>query len=454
MKISVSNLGAIKKATIHLGGLTIFVGQNGTGKSYLAKVVYGLQRFETIFISCINNPEKFYEAIFNSSVGSTEELIRLLEKYTAADLRDAIPRLANLHGQLFASRLAEYFNDDSKTFKKTTITYTDIEELSTAKLEGVIDATLKQIKHSIAAQSNATLTSPEHFLWLLCVNIFVEYGGGFADYFPAARSNFMLTYKALYRARADEHVGLESISDKLLLASKGNHTRRTGALIRFDKPTEDFLSRLYDLDSNRTTSLMDVANKLEQFLYGEDQLLVDQSEGTLPDFRYHIKNTDNKIRLHLASSMVTETSPLLIGLRHWIEPNGVLIIDEPESHLHPEAQKALVNVLTSAVNKGLRVLLITHSPYILSCVNNLIKLKIIKDKYPQDSELESFIKANSQLVAIEKPVAAYLYDRKGKVKDMVSVTTGLIDEAEFTEPFDEISEVYEALRSIEWAHRK
>jgi predicted ATPase len=40
MKISVSNLGAIKEATVEVGGLTVFVGANGTGKSYLAKVIW------------------------------------------------------------------------------------------------------------------------------------------------------------------------------------------------------------------------------------------------------------------------------------------------------------------------------------------------------------------------------------------------------------------------------
>ena len=45
MKISVTNLGPIKEATVELGGLTVFVGPNGTGKSYLAKTGKGGQCF-------------------------------------------------------------------------------------------------------------------------------------------------------------------------------------------------------------------------------------------------------------------------------------------------------------------------------------------------------------------------------------------------------------------------
>jgi ABC-type multidrug transport system ATPase subunit len=179
---------------------------------------------------------------------------------------------------------------------------------------------------------------------------------------------------------------------------------------------------------------------------------VNQAEGSLPDFRYQVKNSENKLRLHLTSSMVTETSPLLIGLKHWVEPDSLLIIDEPESHLHPEAQRALVNGLAEAVNQGLKVILITHSPYILSCVNNLIKFDRLVKNFPDDNDVQTLQKAHPEMVALEKKVTAYHFGLDGIVKDIV-LSSGLIDEAEFTEPFDRINEIYETMRDIEWEHR-
>ncbi|MCQ8127067.1 AAA family ATPase [Methylomonas rivi] len=458
MKIAVTNLGPIKEATVELGGLTVFVGPNGTGKSYLAKVIYGLQRHETLAASYFNHAEHFYQALFGKAMGTVQEVLTDLQRLKPSSLQQAMPNLANLYAELFKDKLGEYFNDDSQLFYETTITYSDVIVLPEEVLEEVISAAIDQAKTWINAQSSATLLTreevkPEQFIWALCWYLFWGVGGGVADYFPAARSNFMLTYKEIYRARADEHVGLETISDKLLLASRGHQTRKTGKLARFDRPTEDFISRLYDLDSSVVGPLADIAVELQRRLYREDRIVIEQSEGQLPDFRYQVNDIATKIRLHLTSSMVTETSALLIGFWHWIEPNSIVIIDEPESHLHPEAQKTLVNGLAEAINQGLRVILITHSPYILSCVNNLIKFGSLIKNFPDDSNVTKLKGEHPDMVALEKHVSAYHFGRDGMVKDIV-LASGLIDEAEFTEPFDRINDLYEAMRDIEWEHRR
>ncbi len=457
MKISVTNLGPVKQATVELGGLTVFVGPNGTGKSYLAKVIYGLQRHETMTSSCLGHSEQFYQILFGKRLGTEQEALTDLQQLKPAMLQLAIPKLANLYAELFKDKLSEYFNDDSQLFGETTISYSDVIVLPVEVLEEVIKAAVDQAKAWITAQSGATLLTrdevkPEQFIWALCWYLFWGVGGGLADYFPAARSNFMLTYKEIYRARADEHVGMEFISDRLLSASKGHQIRKTGNLARFDKPTEDFISRLYDLNSSVTSPLAHIAVELQSRLYGDDRIVIEQPEGQLPDFRYRVNDTASKIRLHLTSSMVTEISALLIGFWHWIEPNSVVIIDEPESHLHPEAQKALVSGLAEAINQGLRVILITHSPYILSCVNNLIKFGSLIKNFPDDDNVAKLKSEHPDMVALEKKVTAYHFGRDGMVKDIV-LTSGLIDESEFTEPFDKINDLYEAMRDIEWEHR-
>ena len=459
MKITVSNLGPIKQATVELGGLTVFVGPNGTGKSYLAKVLYGLQHTDTLWLSFSNQVDEVYPIIFGKPIGTVEQAVTDLQQLTPAVLIEAIPKLADFHAEQFKARLNEFFNDDSDMFENTHIGYSQFQVFDQEFLSNLIDSVNKQVQAWLNNQTNSTLLTaqaniqPETVIWALCWNLFWWMGGGVSDYFPAARSNYMLTYKEIYRARADEHVGLEAISDKLLLASKGQNTRKTGKLIRIDKPTEDFLSRIYNLNSAEQTPLAAIADTLQNRLYGGDNLIVNQPEGALPDFVYKVQGTENNLRLHLVSSMVTETSPILVGFRHWVQPNGLVIIDEPESHLHPEAQSALINVLAEAVNQGLRLILITHSPYILSCVNNLIKFGKLTERFANDEQVTQFKAEHPDMVALKKPVHAYHFGRDGEVKDIV-LPSGLIDEAEFTEPFDRINELYEAMRDIEWEHRE
>jgi hypothetical protein len=58
------------------------------------------------------------------------------------------------------------------------------------------------------------------------------------------------------------------------------------------------------------------------------------------------------------------------------------IIEEPEAHLFPVAQKNLIELLTIMVNQNddNQLIITTHSPYVLSVFNNLLFAKRVVDK--------------------------------------------------------------------------
>ncbi len=80
------------------------------------------------------------------------------------------------------------------------------------------------------------------------------------------------------------------------------------------------------------------------------------------------------IPLHIASSSVRGLSDLYFFLRHVAEGNQLLIIDEPESHLDTANQIQFARLLVRAVHAGLKVLITTHSDYIVKEMNNLLML--------------------------------------------------------------------------------
>ncbi len=49
-----------------------------------------------------------------------------------------------------------------------------------------------------------------------------------------------------------------------------------------------------------------------------------------------------------------------------------MIIEEPEAHLYPEAQRQVANTLALFSNLENQVVVTTHSPYILGQFNNLL----------------------------------------------------------------------------------
>ena len=73
-----------------------------------------------------------------------------------------------------------------------------------------------------------------------------------------------------------------------------------------------------------------------------------------------------------ASSSVSELAPVSLFIRHYVCPGDLFIVEEPEAHLHPAAQRKICSVLARLVNAGVNVLITTHSDIILEQVSNYI----------------------------------------------------------------------------------
>ena len=76
----------------------------------------------------------------------------------------------------------------------------------------------------------------------------------------------------------------------------------------------------------------------------------------------------------MASSSARGLSDLYFFLQHVAGPNHLLIIDEPESHLDTHNQILMARLLVRCVQAGLKVLITTHSDYLVKELNNLIML--------------------------------------------------------------------------------
>lgn len=102
---------------------------------------------------------------------------------------------------------------------------------------------------------------------------------------------------------------------------------------------------------------------------GEERLQVDEG-------RY--------VKINFASSGQQEAVWILNVLFYYLLNNkkSYFIIEEPESHLFPNAQKLITEFISLAKNGGNKILLTTHSPYILGTLNNLLYAnKMSKEGY-------------------------------------------------------------------------
>ncbi len=124
-----------------------------------------------------------------------------------------------------------------------------------------------------------------------------------------------------------------------------------------------------------------------------------------------------KIPLINASSGQQEVLPILLTLNASYMSNSILTIEEPEAHIFPKFQRELMNLLADFFNydyeEDCGYVITTHSPYILSSLNNIIARCLVKknkEKYKatdfaaylvESNKITSLIDPDTQLIRAE-----------------------------------------------------
>ena len=80
------------------------------------------------------------------------------------------------------------------------------------------------------------------------------------------------------------------------------------------------------------------------------------------------------VKINFASSGQQEAVWILNVLFYYLVhgEKTYFIVEEPESHLYPDAQKLITEFIALVKNAGNQIMLTTHSPYILGTLNNLL----------------------------------------------------------------------------------
>lgn len=141
---------------------------------------------------------------------------------------------------------------------------------------------------------------------------------------------------------------------------------------------------------------------------------------------------DQNLPLMNVSSMVSELAPVVLYLRHVVRPGDVLIIEEPEAHLHPAMQVEFTRQLAAAVRAGVRVIATTHSEWILEELANLVRISGLSEAERKDI---------SGGIALESDeVGAWLFQPKERPKGTVVREISLDEESgTFAAGYDDVA---------------
>lgn len=434
LELQVADFGPITEATVELRPLTVFIGPSNTGKSWLAMLIYALHRF------------------MGGALGAGARRLLLPR-------RMFLKPMQFLSGQAVSGAIGDLVKDlyrnDAPAGGELALSGLLAEEIRVA-LEGQGEELKNEVRRCLGvidtselvrkgAKNGASLVARQGGLELLALRL------------SGAEATLEATIPGDVRIRRSEvrddlsHLlatvyGTGQQDDESLDASYRDALRvlagkvvprlfhplgcqafylpagRTGAIeacreifggMAEGSPSQlpgvlrDFLKRLIELlpTRNGDGGFEEAASRIEADMLGGGIHVSPSPVVGFPQFGYRPDGWSDELPLTNSSSAVSELAPVVLFLRHVVAPGDVLIVEEPEAHLHPAAQVKLTNLLAGTVQAGLRVVVTTHSEWILEALANVVRRSALVGG-SSDGKAE-------QAVALRpSDVGAWLFTRK------------------------------------------
>ena len=409
--LSVKDFGPIAEATIDLRPFTVFVGASNTGKSYLAILLYALHQFfggsDVLFGPLLLQSrlrrlpgarrerlaaqgEAIHQWLLQAQgeIRGTRELDVVLPDEIAAlvrpslqDVGEAAPLLDDEVKRCFglaesadlirhpAGKCARFvlrreFGNDATS----GIGYDFAISRGRTRLGSSVPADMplriQEVHRHRFLHWQWRRPFIRHRLASYLADLIVPFTAGAVarpvHYLPADRAGVMHAHR-------------------VVVSSLIGRASRAGLDVESPLPTlsgvlADFLKGLIELaDERRATESAQLADRLETGILG-GAVEVRRSAIGYPSFHYRPATWRKELALMNTSSMVSELAPVVLYLRHVVRKGDVIIIEEPESHLHPQMQVAFTRFLAAVVKAGIRVIVTTHSEWVLEALANLVRL--------------------------------------------------------------------------------
>lgn len=373
MRLNIQNFGIIESASVNINGLTVICGENDSGKSTIGKLLFAM----------IKASQKYEEEL---GEGVISQIFLNLSRISVLLLQgDRDESLRNI--SIYFRRLDP---DEILLTKDLSSLYSIIDD-------NVSDLSLKNKIYEYISKIDILIKNTQNE--------------------KKAKENALK--KALYSefknfSHKSSEIKLNDLNNDTII--KFNSDKKGVSNIVFDKPMllDDvtyienpfilqfrrmFLNAITLLDESNTTRswvrekvslhLKDLARKLSvldpktiEFSENKLQKLSNNISELIDGSFYYDEEQDDFIlnrNGHIFSSMNIASGIKALGLFNsllkggFVNERSLLILDEPETNLHPKWQNEYAKLLCNLVKSNIKIIIATHSPYMISALEHYSK---------------------------------------------------------------------------------
>jgi len=382
MQIKIRNFGPIKAFDFELEkNLIAIFGKNNIGKSYATTIVYlilknlfNLEKIElnsfpmdSILVRLIEN----FKRVFEEKGEINQEIAKivgyLVQKPLVKDIQDSfyatfedINSIISQFSQKETSIvIATDMGDLILAIKEGKLVVKDFLLTASNEENGLINNFIKSFNEQSKTtdfdmSANVMLSSMYNHFCLLNDKISVYY-------LPSSRSGL---YKAL---SSFSQIFFELSKSRRFLSKKIE-------IPSLSEVVSDYLVGLSNAKIRKTNTnnpILSIVDEIEKNILKGDVIFDKDTQKIF----YKPQQTDLVLDISLASSMVSELSPIVCYLKYLVafsSENALIFIEEPEAHLHPETQILLMEIFAKLVKSNVKIVMTSHSNYMFNKMNNLI----------------------------------------------------------------------------------
>lgn len=384
IELEIKDFRAIQNAKIALNGITVLSGENGCGKSTIAKLTYHsiqtINRYEDILYTPLL---AFYQKTFEIFTDISNDLSSLVpssdvfifEKcpYTVLNIPQIISTISNIAQTLISNYYTavnmDGFDENDPFFTRLRTILSSNFAISEAKdwnnlIHEILDSIIKVQNYAAESVRNRRTEAFTGHLKAFFNNEDIsdkfnlyEYGVGITNYQRQRLLHFRSIDKVLY------------IDTPMAIGLSSTHI-----------PHWDFLNEtLRKGGENKSLNSENIYRLLSESILGGEASL--DTKSIFDRFVY--KRKDGLIiNLLDCATGIKSFAILQILLKNgYLDNKTLLIIDEPEAHLHPQWIVEFARIIT-LLNKelGVKFLIASHNPDMISALKYISEKEKISNK--------------------------------------------------------------------------